>query len=74
MCCSRWRFVKNLNQSIKLPDLRALLYELFARYGDIHEIVCSGAVPAAEHFLGRALSLCKGPRAVAAGQLRCACP
>ena len=39
------RFVKNLNQSIKLPDLRALLYELFARYGDIHEIVCSGAVP-----------------------------
>jgi len=36
-------FVKNLNQSIKLPDLRALLYELFARYGDIHEIVCSGA-------------------------------
>jgi U2 small nuclear ribonucleoprotein B'' len=36
-------FVKNLNQSIKLPDLKSCLYEAFSRYGDIHEIVASGA-------------------------------
>jgi U2 small nuclear ribonucleoprotein B'' len=36
-------FVKNLNQSTKLPDLKACLYEAFSRYGDIHEIVASGA-------------------------------
>jgi U2 small nuclear ribonucleoprotein B'' len=36
-------FVKNLNQSIKLPDLESCLYEAFSRYGDIHEIVASGA-------------------------------
>lgn len=35
-------FVKNLNQNIKLPDLRCLMYELFSRYGDIHEIIASG--------------------------------
>jgi len=34
-------FVKNLNGKLKLHDLKANLYELFTRYGDIHEVVAS---------------------------------